>query len=117
MRAFAVRTASLLVGFCFGSCFRCAAADFLPAAGIAGNTCVGMIEVRSPGCVLMGPMVGLLLGIRNNAFRATSFNLATPRRRRLFNDGRLSDALVRMVTSMIHGRSANIPAGNTLSML
>jgi hypothetical protein len=33
-----------------------------------------MTEARSPGCVLMGPIVGLLLGIRNNALRATSFN-------------------------------------------
>jgi hypothetical protein len=62
--AFATRISSALVGFCLG------AIDFLelPAIGIIGNAGVGIIDARSIGCVLIGPAVGLLLGIVDNPF-------------------------------------------------
>ena len=58
--AFAARIASALVGGFFGcGVFLC-----FPSAGIKGSTCVGTIEPRSMGCVLIGPMcVGLPLGM------------------------------------------------------
>ena len=64
MRAFAIRTASVLVGRCFGTgAFVCA-----PAAGIMGSSGVAAIEPCSKGCTLMGPGdVGLRFGIINNA--------------------------------------------------
>ena len=57
---FAARIASALVGGFFG----CGAFLCSPTAGIKGSTCVGMIEPRSMGCVLIGPIgVGLPLGM------------------------------------------------------
>jgi hypothetical protein len=67
--AFAARTASVLVGRCFG----CDGFVALPTAGIIGNTCVGIIEARSMGCVLMGPVGCLLLGILANSLLPDSF--------------------------------------------
>src|ERR1700680_4808006 len=62
--ALAARTASVLVGCCFG-CGVCAA---LPAVGIIGSPCVGMIELRSRGCMAIGPVdFGLFLRILNTA--------------------------------------------------
>jgi hypothetical protein len=56
--AFATRTASVLADdFCFGGD---AFANFLPMG-------VGTFEARSTGCVLMGPVTGLLLGMTDNA--------------------------------------------------
>src|SRR5260370_28545562 len=49
--AFAARTASVLVGRCFGLGVFIA----FPTVGIIGSTCVGLIELCSTGCVLMGP--------------------------------------------------------------
>ena len=64
IRAFAIRTASALVGRFFGyGVFSCP-----PAAGIMGSSGVGAIEPCATGCMLMGPGdVGLLFGIMNNA--------------------------------------------------
>jgi hypothetical protein len=58
MLAFATRTASFLdSGFCFG----CGAfVSFLPIS-------VGAFAARSTGCVFIGPMTGLFLGMRDNA--------------------------------------------------
>jgi hypothetical protein len=73
--AFATRTPSALVGFCLG------AIDVLafPAVGIIGNTGVGIIDARSIGCVLIGPAVGLFLGIADNFFLPNSFKKAWTR--------------------------------------
>ena len=68
--ALAVRTASARVGFCFD----CGALVVFPTVGIAGSTWVGLIEARSTGCVLMGPVIGSRSGIRDNAFQPDSFN-------------------------------------------
>ena len=38
-----------------------------------GSTCVGIIEARSIGCVLIGPVVDLFLGIVDNACLPDSF--------------------------------------------
>jgi hypothetical protein len=62
--AFATRTASVLVvGFCFdgGAFFS------FPPVGINGSTGVGTFEARSTGCVVIGPVRGLSLGILDNA--------------------------------------------------
>jgi hypothetical protein len=68
--AFATRTASVLVVvFCLG----CGAFFNFPPIGIIGNTGVGTFEARSTGCVLMGPVTGLSLGISDNATRPNSF--------------------------------------------
>src|SRR5271165_4285086 len=62
--ALAARTASVLVGRCFG---RGVFAAF-PAVGIIGSPCVGAIEPRSRGCIVIGPAdFGLFLGILNTA--------------------------------------------------
>jgi hypothetical protein len=62
--ALAARTASVLVGCCFG----CGAFAAFPTVGIIGSPCVGMIEPRSRGCIVIGPVdFGLLLGILNTA--------------------------------------------------
>jgi hypothetical protein len=66
--AFAARTASVLVG-----CFVCGGSLAFPAAGIIGNTCVGIVEARSSGWVLIGPVGGLLLGIVDNSLLPGSF--------------------------------------------
>jgi hypothetical protein len=65
--AFATRTPSALVGFCFGGAFT------FPAVGITGRTGVDIIEVRAVGCVLIVPVVGLSLGIADNSLRSHSF--------------------------------------------
>jgi hypothetical protein len=57
--AFAVRTASVLVGICSG----CGAFVTLPTVGIIG---VVRIQARATGCVLIGPVVGLILGMLDN---------------------------------------------------
>jgi hypothetical protein len=44
-----------------------------PAVGIIGNTGVGIIDARSIGWILMGPVVGLFLGIADNSFLPNSF--------------------------------------------
>jgi len=64
--AFAVRTASVLVGICSG----CGAFVTLPTVGIIG---VVKIQARDMGCVLIGPVVGLILGILDNSFLPSSF--------------------------------------------
>jgi hypothetical protein len=53
--AFAARTASVLVGFCFG----CDAFFTVPTFGIIGSTSERLVEARSGGCILIGPIVGL----------------------------------------------------------
>src|SRR6266481_6340390 len=66
--ALAARTASILVGCCFG----CGVFAAFPTVGIIGSPCVG-IEPRSTGCIVIGPGdVGLLLGILNTASRSVT---------------------------------------------
>jgi hypothetical protein len=67
--ALATRTPSALVGFFLG--FINAVAS--PVAGILGNTGVCTIEARPIGCVLMGPAVGLFLGIMDNSILTNLF--------------------------------------------
>jgi hypothetical protein len=62
--AFAIRTPSALVGFCLSPIDVLA----FPAVGLMGNTGVGIIDARSIGCVLIGPVVDLFLGIVGNSF-------------------------------------------------
>ncbi len=50
---------------------------FTPTSGIVGRTRVGKIEGRSIGCVIIGPVADLFLGILENAFLAISFKHAT----------------------------------------
>src|SRR6266481_8409367 len=62
--ALAARTASILVGCCFGCCVFAA----FPTVGMIGSPCVGIVEPRSTGCIVIGPAdVGFLLGILNTA--------------------------------------------------
>jgi hypothetical protein len=75
--ALATRTASVLVVFCLGR-GGCGAFFNFPPIGIIGNTGVGTFEARSTGCVIMGPVTGLSLGILDNAIRPNSFE--NPRR-------------------------------------
>jgi hypothetical protein len=63
--AFAVRTASVLVGICSG----CGAFVTLPTVGIIG---VVRIQARATGCVLIGPVVGLILGMLDNSLQTAS---------------------------------------------
>jgi hypothetical protein len=57
--AFATRIASVLVGFCFGF-----GAFFTPpTVGIIGSISLGIIDPRARGCVLIGPVVSLFLGM------------------------------------------------------
>jgi hypothetical protein len=70
--ALAARSASAIVGFCFGSNVL-----FTPTVGSVGRTWVNNIEGRPIGCVIMGPVAGLFLGILENAFLAISFKHAT----------------------------------------
>jgi len=70
--AFAARTPSALVGSCLGTID----VSTFPAVGITGNTGVGIIDARSIGCVLIGPAVGLFLGIADNSFPPNSFKKA-----------------------------------------
>jgi hypothetical protein len=64
--AFAVRTASVLIGICSG----CGAFVTHPTVGIIG---VVRIQARATGCVLIGPVVGLILGMLDNSFLPSSF--------------------------------------------
>jgi hypothetical protein len=66
--AFATRTPSTLIGFCFGVAFFT-----FPAVGIIGRTGVAIIEARSIGCVLIGPAVDLSFGMVDNSLRPNSF--------------------------------------------
>jgi len=62
--ALAARTASVLVGSCFG----CGLSAALPTVGMMGSPRVGIIEPRSRGCMVIGPVdVDFLLGILNTA--------------------------------------------------
>jgi hypothetical protein len=70
--AFATRTPSVLVGVCFD----CGAFITFPADGIIGRTGVALIEARSIGCILIGPAVGLFLGMSDNSLRPNSFKKA-----------------------------------------
>jgi len=63
--ALAVRTASVLVGICSG----CSAFVTLPTVGIIG---VVRIQARATGCVLIGPVVGLILGMLDNSLQTAS---------------------------------------------
>jgi hypothetical protein len=67
--AFATRTLSDLVRFCFD----CGAFRSFPADGIIGRTGVAIVEARSIGCVLIGPAVGSLLDMSDNSLRSNSF--------------------------------------------
>jgi hypothetical protein len=67
--AFAARTASVLVGFCFGFGVLTP-----PTAGILGSAGVGITEPRSIGWVLIGPGVGLSFGILANSFPPILFS-------------------------------------------
>src|ERR1700730_11802467 len=59
--ALAARTASALVGCCFG----CGVFAAFPAVGIIGSPCVGL-EPRSRGCIVLWTVdVGSRLGILN----------------------------------------------------
>lgn len=71
IRAFAIRTASVLLGRFFGyGVLFCA-----PAVGIIGSSGVAAIEPCATGCTLMGPGdVGLLFGIIDNARLPSSFD-------------------------------------------
>jgi hypothetical protein len=70
--ALAARTTSAIVGFCFGSSVL-----FTPTCGSLGRTWVGNIEGRSIGCVIIGPIADLFLGILENAFLTILFKHAT----------------------------------------
>jgi hypothetical protein len=70
IRAFAIRTASVLGDRFFTGGVSVSAA----AVGIMRD-CMGAIEPCSTGCMFIGPGdVGLLLGIMDNAFPASSFD-------------------------------------------
>jgi hypothetical protein len=56
--ALAARTASAPVGLCF-----CSGVLFTLTVGLVGRTWVGNIEGRLIGCVVIGPVAGLSLGI------------------------------------------------------
>jgi hypothetical protein len=61
-----VRIASVLVG----ACFDCGAFVTLPIVGITG---VVRIRGSAMGWVLIGPVVGLILGMLDNSFLPGSF--------------------------------------------
>ena len=64
--ALAARTASVLVGCCFGCCVFAA----FPTVGMIGSPWVGMIEPRSTGCIVIGPVdAGFLFGIGEHGER------------------------------------------------
>jgi hypothetical protein len=66
IRAFAMRTASILGDGFFGRCVA-------PAVGSMRN-CVGAIEPCWTGCMLIGPVrVGSFAGITDNAWHVSSF--------------------------------------------
>jgi hypothetical protein len=64
--AFAVRAASVLVGICSG----CGVFVTFPTVGIIG---VVRLQARATGCVLIGPVVGLILGMLDNSFLPNCF--------------------------------------------
>ena len=70
--AFATRTLSDLVSFCFD----CGAFRSFPADGIIGRTGVAIVEARSIGCVPIGSAVDLPLGMVDNPLRPNSFKRA-----------------------------------------
>jgi hypothetical protein len=85
MLALAARTASTLVGCCFG----CGVFAAIPTAGIMGSPCVG-IEPRSRGCIVIGPVdVGLLLGILNTASTSVTKPTTCTERRSAIKQRRL----------------------------
>ena len=59
--AFAARTASVLVGLCFGF-------DTFAIPIVRIIICVGIIEARWTGCVRIGPIVSLFSGMVDNSF-------------------------------------------------
>jgi hypothetical protein len=62
--ALAARTASVLVGCCFG----CGVFAAFPAVGMIGSPCVGVIKPRPRGCIVIGPAdFGFSLRILNTA--------------------------------------------------
>jgi hypothetical protein len=69
--AFAVRTAS------DNFCFDCGAFVTFPIVRVI--ICIGMIEARSIGCVLIGPVIGLFLGMVDNSFLPSLFKGRTRR--------------------------------------
>jgi hypothetical protein len=70
--AFAIWTASALVGRFFGSGVFVSP----PPVGIMGSTCVGAIELCATGCMFIGPVdAGLRLGILDNSQMQSSFNV------------------------------------------
>ena len=69
----AARTASVLVagfGMAGGAFF------IVPTVCIIGNTCVGIIDARSIGCVFIGPVVGLIFAMLDNALQPGWFELS-----------------------------------------
>ena len=58
------------MGFCFG---WDAGAARLSTVGILGSTCVGIVEARSTGCILIGPVIVLFLGMLDNSFLPNLF--------------------------------------------
>jgi hypothetical protein len=67
--AFAMRTASVLVGFCFSFVHFCE----LPIAGFIGCIGIGIVEVLPTGWVFIGPVIDLLLGIVDNSAKPSWF--------------------------------------------
>jgi hypothetical protein len=65
--AFSARTASVFVGICFG----CGARFTFPTDDIIG------ITADRIGCILIGPLVGLILGMVDNSFLPNLFNRQT----------------------------------------
>jgi hypothetical protein len=48
----------------------------VPTVGIIGSTCVGIIDARSIGCVFIGPVVGLIFAMLDNALQPGWFELS-----------------------------------------
>jgi hypothetical protein len=76
IRAFAVRTASDLVDIsvCCGA--------FVTFRIVRIIICVGTIEARSIGCILIGPVIGLFLSIVDNPVLPSLFKGQRKTRRR-----------------------------------
>jgi hypothetical protein len=70
--AFSTRIASVFVDFCVG----CGARFTFPTDDIIG------ITADRIGCILIGPLVGLVLGMMDNAFPPILFNRQAKTRRR-----------------------------------
>jgi hypothetical protein len=78
IRALASRTASPLVGLAFGDTTfrRLASSD----PGMAGSTGTGIVELRSAGCIFIGPTGrDLRFSISDNALAPNSFDLGETR--------------------------------------